>query len=754
MTYGISKVSSVLAILLAALTLSAQAGSERGPAFTPRVYGPQDPVRATARTILRGTVNNPAADTTSHDTQSSTALVSLGGGRLVAAFNDTGSLGTADQRDVGYAFSTDNGASWMDGGTVPPYNGVLRPVFPLLAADPAAKMVYMATATGAFARGLPVYRSSDGGQTWNGTPTDGVGHHFGPIRATFAGLATDLWAGSGRGNVYLCFFRNDLGMMNFTRSTDKAVSFTPPGATGLGSAQLAGCNVAVGPQHDVYVFFVQKPAATNQLVMRRSIDGGLSFGPAVVVRNLQTPLNPPYLPLAGGIAGILIPQVAINPDPLRPYIYVAYHDSPNAVTGADNGNIFVVYSKDRGATWSAPVTVSAGQGDQFYPAIGFASKGNLMVTYNSRSEDPANSYFQRRARIGKLTATGSIAFNTSFQLGPNTPNVTSQDPIPGTGSMESGLSDQVIGSGGKWMTTWADSRSGNAFHARQPDVRFAAIAAPVPSADLGITLTAATTAMAPLDQRLVKAHLTSTGGASNDVYLSVTLPTGMTVEPPGGLDCTTNGPFMDCSVGSIAAGGARDVYFLVRADGTAGTRLLKARASASSRDTAQANNLASKSLTVSTGAGVTTSYTTGNIAVGILDGSSVDIPIPVADMGTVLKVKAAVRLNHTSDEDVDIYLVDPAGQTIELSTDNGGVNDNYGSGNNDCTGTPTVFDDAAATSITGGAPPFAGSFKPEVLLSGLLGKAANGVWKLRVDDDQAGFFGTVGCVTLTVTRKP
>jgi subtilisin-like proprotein convertase family protein len=725
-----------------------------GASYTPRIYGPQDPVMAGARSILQGTVNNPAADTTPRDTQSSTSLVSLGDGRLVIAFNDSGSFEGAYQRQSGYAFSANNGASWSDGGTVPPVNGVTFFISPALAADPVAKLVYMATASTFAGKGLPVYRSSTGGQSWNAKAADGTGGTFAARQAFYPAIAVDAAAGSGQGNVFVCVLDNDNGHIYFTRSTNKGGSFTPAAGLDLGATSSVSCAVAVGPQHDVYVFTVQKPGAVHQLVMRRSTNRGVSFGPPVVVGNLLTPNTFASLALAGGMFNNFLPQVAINPDPLKPYLYVVYNDSPNAVSGPDNGNIYLVYSKDRGATWSAPVAVDASANDQFMPAIGFASKGNLMVTYNSRSQDTANSSFHRRARIGKLNSTGGVAFNPSFQLGPNTPNLQGQDAFAGLGHFENGYKDQVIGSGGKWMTSWADSRTGNAFHARQPDVRFAAIAAPVPSANLGVSVSTSSVIMTPLDARVIRARLTAAGGPANDVFLNVTAPKGMKIEPPGGLDCTVNGSFMGCSLGSIASGGARNVYFKVTADGTSGVRTVSAQVSTSSRDTTQSNNAASLAFAVLTGAGVTASYTTGNLAIPIPDVATTDVPIAVPDGGQVLDVKVAVRFDHSFDADVDMYLRDPAGQIVELSTDNGAGNDNYGSGANDCSGTPTVFDDDGPVAIGAGSPPFAGTYTPEAALAGFLGKPVDGNWILRIVDDTGGDAGIVGCVSLTITRKP
>ena len=91
-----------------------------------------------------------------------------------------------------------------------------------------------------------------------------------------------------------------------------------------------------------------------------------------------------------------------------------------------------------------------------------------------------------------------------------------------------------------------------------------------------------------------------------------------------------------------------------------------------------------------------------------------------------------MRLDYTSeDRHLDIFLVSPGtALVVELSTDNG-AGSNYGSGSNDCSGTPTRFDDSAATAITDGSAPFAGPFRPEGSLAGLNGRSTSGFWRLR-----------------------
>jgi subtilisin-like proprotein convertase family protein len=90
------------------------------------------------------------------------------------------------------------------------------------------------------------------------------------------------------------------------------------------------------------------------------------------------------------------------------------------------------------------------------------------------------------------------------------------------------------------------------------------------------------------------------------------------------------------------------------------------------------------------------------------------------------EIRVSLNIAHTFDADLDIYLIDPDGNQIELSTDNGSNNDNF---------TSTVFFDTAVTSITAGAAPFTGSFRPEQVLSQLYPGAINGNWSLKIVDD-------------------
>jgi subtilisin-like proprotein convertase family protein len=173
-----------------------------------------------------------------------------------------------------------------------------------------------------------------------------------------------------------------------------------------------------------------------------------------------------------------------------------------------------------------------------------------------------------------------------------------------------------------------------------------------------------------------------------------------------------------------------------------------------------ATNLGTVSFTLrigTLGAASVQLFSSGNIATAIPDNTTIEVPIVVSQNGAVADINVRVRLNHTFDADLTLSLVAPDGTIVVLSQNRDtalGGGDNYGTGANDCSGTPTVFDDSAATAIGSGLPPFSGSFRPETPLSDLNGKSINGTWKLRVNDNATQDTGTVGCVTLEINRQP
>lgn len=127
-------------------------------------------------------------------------------------------------------------------------------------------------------------------------------------------------------------------------------------------------------------------------------------------------------------------------------------------------------------------------------------------------------------------------------------------------------------------------------------------------------------------------------------------------------------------------------------------------------------------------------YPSTNVPLPVVDAGTMFSNLNISGVGTITNVRVQLNITHTWNSDLDLFLISPAGTRIELSTDNGGSGDNY---------TNTIFDDAAATSITTGTAPFSGSFRPEQPLATLNGQDGNGLWRLEVTDDLGSFTGTL-----------
>jgi fibronectin-binding autotransporter adhesin len=134
----------------------------------------------------------------------------------------------------------------------------------------------------------------------------------------------------------------------------------------------------------------------------------------------------------------------------------------------------------------------------------------------------------------------------------------------------------------------------------------------------------------------------------------------------------------------------------------------------------------------------------GNVA--IPDIGSVDSTNVVSGFAStpIQKVVVSMYITHPFDSDLtNISLISPDGTTVLLSSANGGSGQNYGSGLSPDS-LRTTFDDAAGTAITAGAAPFAGTFRPQSLLSAYAGNiTANGNWHLHIADGFGGSLGTL-----------
>jgi subtilisin-like proprotein convertase family protein len=152
---------------------------------------------------------------------------------------------------------------------------------------------------------------------------------------------------------------------------------------------------------------------------------------------------------------------------------------------------------------------------------------------------------------------------------------------------------------------------------------------------------------------------------------------------------------------------------------------------------------------------LTNTYSSGGISVPIPDHGTNTASITVTDTSVVQHVTISIRMNHNYDGDLTLNLIANGLTNTLLSYNPENSGQNFGSGATDCTGTFTIFDDSAATSIDSGSAPYDGSFKPEQPLATFVGGPSQGTWTLQVIDTDAtsGDTGTLYCVQLNIAEQ-
>ncbi|MFN0056389.1 MAG: beta strand repeat-containing protein, partial [Planctomycetales bacterium] len=172
-----------------------------------------------------------------------------------------------------------------------------------------------------------------------------------------------------------------------------------------GSANGRNPVIALGPTGQAFVSFQVNGATTASILTSLDADGlgagAFSAASSLMTVNLRTDLflqNSTPVPLAPGL-GLVDPGVGLAWDrsggPNDGRLYMVYVDRPTTAALDANLNVFVRYSDNNGATWSAPQRVNDDFGNtntQFLPRIAVdqaagATRGNVAVTwYDARND--------------------------------------------------------------------------------------------------------------------------------------------------------------------------------------------------------------------------------------------------------------------------------------------------------------------------------------------------------------------------------
>lgn len=304
---------------------------------------PQAPMTLQGDDIL---VHSPTA----LDFQSETT-VAKNGDFVVAGYNDVRGFSLPNVSVSGYAYSSDGGATWTDGGQLPT-NGGVSAVYgdPDVKTwtDPNTLQIYffyssLYTTPGG-SSSLCVHVSTDGGATWSA-----------PREVTTATSASDfcdkefMGVDPETGRIFISW-------TNFGTSTTMRVVYSDDLGLTWSSPTIFSTNVgqgsvprAAGNSQNVYVGW----RVSNTVQFCRSANNGASWlGPTTIASGLANPMNPYGSDRIHGFIGMDVDNSNGN-------IYIVY---ASRNLSPDFSDIYFMRSTNGGVSWSTPVAINSRPG--------------------------------------------------------------------------------------------------------------------------------------------------------------------------------------------------------------------------------------------------------------------------------------------------------------------------------------------------------------------------------------------------------
>lgn len=419
-------------------------------------YGPEgEDLRA-----LDQIINDRSQDTIPSLTEQNEATIEVSGSHLVAGWNDDGQyLSTLSL--TAYAYSTNGGRTWRDGGVIPPIPGGLNIGDPEVKADRQGNFYFATLAIRPDGVSIVgVSKSTNGGRTFSVPVEASVGLDPADFQDKEF-MAIDNTGGPHDGTIYVTwtdFFANpppgtfDQIMIarstNGGRSFSKAIPVSPPGG-------FQDSIPRVGPKGELYVLYVDYDV--SGLRLSKSTDGGRTFGADgldnTLIARFQfigTPnLNCGRTVLKGDIRVGQSPSLAVNPT--NGDVYAVFESNP---PGPDQADVYFIRSTDGGVTWSEPLKISDDRtrNDQFFPFLAVAPDGTIGVSFNDRRNDPANLKYDKYLAVSR---DGGRTFESNIRMN----SVAS--PIPPVETYDNcymGDYDQIVADEKFFYAAWGDNR--------------------------------------------------------------------------------------------------------------------------------------------------------------------------------------------------------------------------------------------------------------------------------------------------------
>ncbi len=323
---------------------------------------------------------NPGKDTAQNET-----TIAASGSTLVAGTNDYRLYEPSENRydsSGGFYRSTDGGTTWSAGflpGLVRADTAAPGPYEsagdPAVVAGPKGTFWYANIAfdrTDA-ANSVAVSRSTDGGNSWS--------THFvvqTPANQGKAVFNDKEWIGADPSDptgktayVTWTLFQGSSSAIVISKTTDGGLTWSAPQRVSNVFTNDQGSTVVVGSSGIVYVTFETFNGRSDSVAFAVSTDGGATF-----TTRLIAPVSDIPSPLPGAtFRDDSFPALAVD----GPTLHVVWSNW----NGTD-ADVVYMRSADGGASWSSPVTIGGGAGDQFFPWIA-ARNGVAYASWMNRA---------------------------------------------------------------------------------------------------------------------------------------------------------------------------------------------------------------------------------------------------------------------------------------------------------------------------------------------------------------------------------
>ena len=446
---------------------------------------------ATLSTNVR--VNNPAEDVQVDQTTQSETSVAVNATRVVVGFNDTqnllgGNAFTAGADLTGYAYSTDGGASFTDGGVLPNAPGQQNVGDPAVATDRVGNFYYATLSQDASASSLNVVvaKSADGGKTWS-TPVR--------VNALPPGIQMDdkdaIAVGPDPTNpsqdeIYVGWDEISLNTsgpfapatsLHLAHSTDGGMtwaditvkSFTPSGCS---SQQFIGADPVVNTKNGTVVLSAEKFAVSNpncvfppppvasSLKSFTSTNGGTSFGPETVISFVTSSTR-------GAGAFLLGPGMLMRNLEFPTMAYASVGPQNRLFTVWNDGgapdhesHLRLASSTKDGTSWSVvPGYITSAPGEQVQPAASGDATGLHILAYQiGDTPNPLVTPASLDVKLYDVTNGTSVSSNTRANTA-SFPGVFTDpqfDPVVAFGYMGDYIANVSVG--GHQYLAWGDNR--------------------------------------------------------------------------------------------------------------------------------------------------------------------------------------------------------------------------------------------------------------------------------------------------------